>query len=181
MFSPWEPKLLMDVFILTDIIKHVSGDCVHKIYFDPQKYPVCNKFKAEGYSLLCKDLATSAINHGYQIVRNSFYVVGSLTAYRFFCGRCIQYKGDIKCWLLALFCSKRFHNDAINSRGVTKKKKSRQSKTQRPLDNEYKCSFFFSPMWWIWIFPCSKSREQTSHIPSKIDWWTNSIPTKTTK
>ena len=34
MFSPWEPKLLMDVFILTehqqnyDIIKHMNKDCV---------------------------------------------------------------------------------------------------------------------------------------------------------
>ena len=65
----------MDVFKLTehrqnyDIIKHVNEDCVHSIYFDPQKYPACNKFKGDGYSLLCKALATSAINHGYQIVR----------------------------------------------------------------------------------------------------------------
>ena len=72
MFTPWEPKLLMNVFIWTEhqqnygIIKHVNKDCVHNIYFDPQKYPVCNKFKGKGYSLLCKDSATSAINHGYQ-------------------------------------------------------------------------------------------------------------------
>ena len=57
MFSPWERKLLMDVFILTehqqkyDIIKHVNKDCVHNIYPDPKKYPVCNKFKGDGYSL----------------------------------------------------------------------------------------------------------------------------------
>ena len=42
--------LLMDVFVLTehwqdyDIIKHMNEDCVHIIYFDPQKYPVSNKF-----------------------------------------------------------------------------------------------------------------------------------------
>ena len=72
-------------------------DCVRTIYFDPQKYPVCNKLKGEGYPLLCIDLATSAINHGYQIVKNSFYVVGGLIANRFSCSRCIQYKGDIKC------------------------------------------------------------------------------------
>ena len=51
MFIPWEPKLLMDVFILTkhqqnyDIIKHVEKDCVHTIYFDPQKYPVCKNLR----------------------------------------------------------------------------------------------------------------------------------------
>ena len=48
--------------------------------YTPQKYPVCNKFKGEGYSLLRNDLAISTINHGYQIVKNGFYVVGSLTA-----------------------------------------------------------------------------------------------------
>ena len=67
------------------------------IYFDPQKYLDCNKFKREGYSLLCKDLATSASNHGHQIVRNGFYVVGGLTINRFSCSRYIQQKGDIKC------------------------------------------------------------------------------------
>ena len=52
---PLEPKLLMDVYILTecwqnyDIIKHVNEDSVHMTYFDPQKYPVSNKFKGEGY------------------------------------------------------------------------------------------------------------------------------------
>ena len=67
MFSPWVPKLLMDVFILSEhhenynIIEHVNQDCLHRIYFDPRKYHVTNKFEGEGYDLLCKDLATSAI------------------------------------------------------------------------------------------------------------------------
>ena len=75
----------MDVFVLTehrqiyDIIKHVNKDCVHTIYFDPQKYPVYNKFKGDNYSLLCKDLATSAINRGYQIVKNAFYIIDGVT------------------------------------------------------------------------------------------------------
>ena len=152
MFSPWKPKLLMDVFILTehmenyDIIKHVNEDCVHTIYFDPQKYPVRNKFKGEGYSLLCKDLATSSINHGYQIVRNGFYVVGGSTANRFSCSRCIQYKGDIKCRQATPFRAKTFHNDAINTQGEIGKKMSRRSITHRPIENECKCSFFFSLM-----------------------------------
>ena len=71
--------------------------CVHTIYLDPQKYPVCNKFTGDDYSLLCKDLANSTINHGNQIVKNGFYIVDVLTANRFSCSRCIQYKGDMKC------------------------------------------------------------------------------------
>ena len=122
----------------------MNKDCVHTIYFDPQKYSVCNKLNGEGYSLLYRDLATSAINHDYQIVKNGFYIVGVLTANRFSCSRCIQYKGDIKCRQLTLFRSKTFHNDAINSRDLIEKKMSRRSATQRPIDNECKCSFFFS-------------------------------------
>ena len=78
MFSPWLPKLLMGVFFLTqhhegcDIIKHVSQDCLHRVYFDPQKYPVSNQFQGYGYDLLYKDLATSAIKQGYQIVKKWF-------------------------------------------------------------------------------------------------------------
>ena len=108
----------MDVFILTeqyDIIKHTNESCVHKIYFDPQKYPVCNKFNGEGYSLLCKDLATSATNQGYQIVRNSICLFGNLIDNRFSSCRCVQYKGDIKCRQSTPFRGKIFHNDATNS------------------------------------------------------------------
>ena len=62
MFSPWVSNLLMDVFILTqhykgcDIIKHVNQDCSHRVYFDPQKYPVSILFQGNGYDLLYKDL-----------------------------------------------------------------------------------------------------------------------------
>ena len=103
------------------MIKDVNEDCVHTICFDPYKYSVCNKFNGETYLLLCKDSATTAINQKYQIVRNGFYVVGSITANRFSCSRCIQYKGDIKYWQLILFRAKTFHNDAVNSQGVTEK------------------------------------------------------------
>ena len=112
MFSPWVPKLLMDVFILREhhenynIIKHVNQDCLHRIYFDPRKYHVTNKFEGEGYDLLCKDLATSAIKQGYQIVKNGFYLVGGLTANRFSCSRCIQYKGNINVGKTTSFCKK---------------------------------------------------------------------------
>ena len=64
------------------MIKHVNEDCVHTIYFDPQKYLVCNKFNGECSSFLCKDLATSATNHGYQIVRNGFYIISGLITNR---------------------------------------------------------------------------------------------------
>ena len=104
-----------------DMIEYMDEDT---LYIDPQKYPVCNKFKGEGYSLLCKDLVTSAINQGNKIVRNYFYVVDSLTANRFSCSRCIQWKGDIKYWQLTLFCVKTFHNDAINSWGIIGKNES---------------------------------------------------------
>ena len=93
----------MDVFILAehcldyDMIKHVIEDCVYTIYFDPQKYLVCNQYNGGCYSLLCKDFITSVINQSYQIVRNGFYVGNGLTTNRFLCSRCIQYKGDIKC------------------------------------------------------------------------------------
>ena len=63
-FSPWVPTLLMDVFIFNqqhegyDIIKHVNQDCLHRVCFNPQKYPVSNQFQGNGYDLFLKDLAT---------------------------------------------------------------------------------------------------------------------------
>ena len=57
-FSLWGPKLFMDIFILTqhhedyDIIKHVNQYYLHRVYFDPQKYPVSNQFQGDGYDLL---------------------------------------------------------------------------------------------------------------------------------
>ena len=91
-------------------------------------------FRRRGYSLLCRDLVTSAINHGYQIVKNGFYVVSGLTANRISCSSCIQYKGEIKCQQLNLFCAKTFYNDAINSQFIIGEKISCQSVTQRPID-----------------------------------------------
>ena len=50
-FSPLVPNLLMDVFILTqhhegyDIIKHFNQDCLHRVYFNPQKYLFSTNFK----------------------------------------------------------------------------------------------------------------------------------------
>ena len=150
MFSPWVPKLLMDVFILSqhhenyNIIKHVNQDCLHRIYFDPQKYNITNQFQGEGYDLLCKDLATSAIKEGYQIVKNGFYLVSGLTANRFSCSRCIQYKGNNDVGKTTSYRQKSFHNDARNSRGSVGRKMCRRSITQRATQKTCKCKFFFS-------------------------------------
>ena len=87
--------------------------------------------------------SNAKIWHGFQIVTNGFYIVGGLTANRFSYSRCIQYKGNIKCRLLSLFRVNSFHNDAINSQGVTGEKKIRRSVTQRRIENECKYTFFF--------------------------------------
>ena len=44
-----------------DIITHVNQDCLHMVYFDPQKDPVSIQFQGQRYDLLCKDLVISAI------------------------------------------------------------------------------------------------------------------------
>ena len=127
----------MDIFILTqrhasyDIIKHVNQDCLHRIYFDPQKYPVSNQFQGDGYYLLCKDLVTTAIKQGYQIFNNGFYPVGGLTVNRFSCSRCRQYKGNINFRKSISFCQKTFHNDARNTLGRIGRKMCCCTITQR--------------------------------------------------
>ena len=139
MISPWVPKLLMDVFILTqyyegqDIIKVTNKDCLHRVYFDPQKYPISNQFQGNGYDLLYKDLATSAIKQGYQIVQKGFYPVGGLTTNRFSCNRCIQYKGNIKFRKSTFFCQKIFHNDTRNTRGLIGREMCHLTITQRAI------------------------------------------------
>ena len=60
-----------------DIIKHVNQNCLHSVNFNPQEYPVSNQFQGGEYALLCKDLATSAIKEGHQIIKNGHYVIGS--------------------------------------------------------------------------------------------------------
>ena len=101
MISLWLPKLLMDIIILVqhykdyNIIKNINEDCLQRVYFEPQKYPVSNQFQGHGYALLCKVLATSAMKQGYQIVKTGLYVVRGLTINRISCSRCIQYKGNM--------------------------------------------------------------------------------------
>ena len=94
-------------------------------------YIVSNQFQGNGDDLLCKDLVTSAINQGYQIVKNGFYLVGCLTAKRFSCSRCIQYKGNINFCKSTFFCQKTFYKDARNTHGLIGKKMCRRTITQK--------------------------------------------------
>ena len=102
MFSSWEPKLLMDVYILSqkckdyNIIKHINEDISYFIYFDPSKYLVKDGYDGDGYALLCNDIATTAIKEGFHIIRNGYYNIRGSTAQRFSCNRCVLYKGDVK-------------------------------------------------------------------------------------
>ena len=48
----------------------------------------------------------------YEIVKNGFYLVGGLTANRFSCSRCIQYKGNNDVGKTTPYRQKSFHNDA---------------------------------------------------------------------
>ena len=72
-FSSWVPKLLMDIHIQTghhedyNIFKHLNEDCLHIVYFDPQKCPVSNQFQVDVYFL--------AIKKSYHIVKNGVMLV----------------------------------------------------------------------------------------------------------
>ena len=118
MSSLWVPKLLMDLFLLNqhhecyDITKHVNQDYLYMVYFNPQKCPISNQFQGDRHDLLCKDLTTSAIKQGYQIVKNDSYSLGGLTANRFSCSRYIQFNGNINFCKLVYFCQKIFHDEA---------------------------------------------------------------------
>ena len=156
------PKLLMDILILTqhykgyDIIKHINQDCLHRVYFDPKNTLY---FKGMKNDLLCKDLATSAIIQIYQIVKNVFYSVSSLTANRFSCSRCIWYKGNIYFHESTSFRQLTFHNDAWITHGLNGSKMCRRTITQRAIQKKCKCSFFSCSIWWFRFFSCTKSKK----------------------
>ena len=83
MFVPWEPKLLIDVFILSqkykdyNIIKHINEEIFYIVYFNPSKYSVKDKYDGDVYSLLCNNI------DGYHIIRNGYYTICGSTAQRF--------------------------------------------------------------------------------------------------
>ena len=66
-FTSWEPKLLMDVCILSqkckdcNIIKRINEHSSYIIYFDPSKYSVKDRYDRDGYSLLYNNIATIAL------------------------------------------------------------------------------------------------------------------------
>ena len=43
------------------MIKHINEDISYIIYCDPSKYPVKDGYDRDGYSLLCNNIATTAI------------------------------------------------------------------------------------------------------------------------
>ena len=102
MFAPWEPKLFIDVSILSqkcknyNIIKHINEEILHIIYFDPAKYSAKDEYNRYGYSLLCSDIATTAIKDGSHIIKNEYYTIHGSSAKRFSCNMCVPHKGDVK-------------------------------------------------------------------------------------
>ena len=68
----------MDVCILSqkckdyNIIKHINEEISYIIYFYPSKYPVKDGYDGDGYTLLCNNIATTAIKDGYHIIRNGY-------------------------------------------------------------------------------------------------------------
>ena len=150
MSAPRELKLLMDVCILSqkskdyNIIKDINEEISYIIYFDPSKYLVKDGYNGHGYSLLCNDIATTVIKDGYHIIRNGYYTVGSSTAQRYSCNRCVPYKGRVKHCSSKTFRSKSFCNEAKKTCGPQGKKMSRRTITQRSTNNKCKCPLFFA-------------------------------------
>ena len=144
-FASWEPKLSIDVCILShrckdcNIIKHINKDLSFIIYFDPSKCLDKDGYDG-GSSLLCNDITTSALKDGYLIIRYGYYTIRDPTAQRFSYNRCVPYKGDMKHHSSKSFRPKIFYNDAKNICGPKGKKMCR---TTIPILNECKCSFFF--------------------------------------
>ena len=168
MFSPWVPKLLIDIFILTqhhegyDIIKHVNQDCLHRVNFDPQKYPVSNQFQGDEYDLLCKDLSTSAIKQGYQIVKNGFITICFLVADVYNTKEILIFVNQ------PLFVKKTYHYDARSTCGLIRRKMCRRTITQRAVQKKRKCSFF-SVQYNDFFFLHKKN----------FNTWSNNFPSKT--
>ena len=92
------------------LIKHINEDIPLIIYFDPSKYLVKDGYDGDRYSLLCNDIATTAIKEGFHIIRNGYYNIRGSTAQRFSCNRCVLYKGDVKHCNSESYRLKSFHH-----------------------------------------------------------------------
>ena len=84
-------------------------------------------YDGDGYSLLCNDIAITAIKDGCHIIRNGYYTIRSATAQGFSYNMCVPYKGDVKHRSSKPFRSTSFHNDAKNTCGPQGKKMSRRT------------------------------------------------------
>ena len=73
-FAPWEPYL-----IDYSIIKHINEEISYIIYFTSSKYSVKDGYDGDGYSLLCNNIATTALKNGYCLIINGYYpICGSI-------------------------------------------------------------------------------------------------------
>ena len=148
-------------------MKHINEDISYVIYFDPSKYSVKDGYDGDWYSLLCNNIATTAIQDGYHIIKNEYYSICSSTAQRCSCNRCVPYKGDMKHRCSKTFRSKRFHHDAKNTCGLQGKNMGWKTITQRATNYKCKSSLFCNQIWLFWNLFGSQSRQSISLQSSK--------------
>ena len=154
-FAPWEPKLLMNICILSqkckdyNIIKHINEDVSYIIYFNPSKHSVKDGYDGDGFSLLCNNIPIIALKDGYHIIRYEFYTIHGSTVKRFSCNSCVPYKGDVKHRSSKRFRLKCFHNDAKNTCGPVGRKMRRRTMTQGAV--LIQMFLFFNQIRFIWI------------------------------
>ena len=147
----WEPKLLINVWILSQkykdygIIKHVNEDMSYIIYFDPSKYSVKDGFNRDGYSLLCNDTAVRGLKEGYQRIENGYYTIRCSTIQRFFCNRCDWHIRDVEYCSSKSLKLKSFHNDAKYTCGIEGRKMGRR------VYNKFRFSSL-NQIWFIWFW-----------------------------
>lgn len=151
----WNGILLMDVFVENEfkknhnILSHIDSDfCNRKnplepiIRFDSSKYPIQDGYKGVGYTILMKEIERQSTFHGYNIRPNG----GG--KYRYFrCKHSRVYQNNVHS--LEERQSTKYRNvshshDRKNNRGKDGLRMSRNSSTQRPLDKEHCCPFYFT-------------------------------------
>ena len=86
-------------------------------------------YNGDVYSVLCKNIATTALKDGYHIIRSGYYTICGSTAQSVSCNRCVPYKGDVKYHNSRTIWLKSIHNDAKNTCGLEGKNMSRRTKT----------------------------------------------------
>lgn len=151
----WNTEFKMDVIVNGvlcknhDIFSHVDTKFCNQsrpldpiIRFDPNKYSIDQGFKGSGFAKLIKDIEACATFHGFDVVFNG----GG--KYRYVrCNHHRQYRNNKQSLLQrqqTKYRSVSHCNDRKNSRGRSGLKMSRNSSTQRPLDKDHCCPFYFN-------------------------------------